>query len=421
MQSYYLFLLFFVPGCISYRFLRHGGVSVFNFSLYPLVCGYFYLLIPALIPVASSFEDTLSISANSFEVVDLLSVWCVTIFLAGYLLSVERKIKFNTEIKLAPLTCSLSTASQIFSCFVALFVLLRHGPALFALSGDRASSYEYYAREILDVYKLQLVFSLALVASTLRYIQTRKLISFYPLVPFVAIDVLQGGRGYSFAAIVVFGLNFLMLNMSRFKRVALALTLSVIFLFSSAFFRRYINVDETADPLLILFGEFFFTRLTGQIVYDNLASQGDLLTYFFVAISKLLPQFIVAPFFNEKDLVPYYVVVNDWVGAGFGLAGSIVSESIYYGGVGFGFFSPIIIATIFLFLNRSGFIFGLGGYLFFLILSSSMYLIFRTDFYSNFFSIIYKFLFYFSLIIVPSWRCRVFVQCLTSSCVKSRA
>lgn len=405
-----LFLLIFVPAYIAFRAVRSGAASVFNFSLYPLIFSYFYLLVPSLVPFVTTLDKMLSLSSDSFEIVDQLGAWSVGVFLFGYFLTKDSPLKFNEGLRLSSLTLSFSRFFQVVCVVVSMLILARHGSSLYALSGDRALSYEYYAKEIMDVYKLPVLFSFCAVASTLLYLRYGTLRNLAPLLPFAVLDALQGGRGYTFAALIVFGLNYLAVHMERFKRVMLLMASFALFLFASAFVRRYLAVDDTSDPWVVFFGEFFFTRLTAQFTFDNLAGHGDLLTYFFVSVSKLFPQFLVAPLFNEDDLVPYHAVVNDWTGVGFGLAGSIMSESLYYGGIGFGVVSPMVIAAIFCLMQRSRVYLRLPGYLFFIVLSSSMYLIFRTGFYTNFFSFGYMFIFYFSVMILPSYRCSIFLE-----------
>lgn len=409
-QIFLMFLVVFVPTYIVLRAVRSGAASVFNFSLYPLIFSYFYLLVPSLVPFVTTLDKTLALSSDSFEIVDQLGAWSVGVFFLGYFFTKDSRLIFNNGLSLNPLTLSFARFFQFVCLAVSMLILIRHGASLYALSGDRALSYDYYAKEIIDVYKLPVLFSFSAVASTLLYLRHGTLRNLAPLLPFTVLDALQGGRGYTFAALIVFGLNYLAIHMDRFKRIMLLMMSFVLALFASAFVRRYIAVDDTSDPWVVFFGEFFFTRLTAQFTFDNLAGHGDLFTYFLVAVSKLFPQFLVAPLFSEDDLIPYHAVVNDWSGAGFGLAGSIMSESLYYGGVSFGILSPVVMAAIFFLMQRSQMSLRLPGYLFFVVLSSSMYLIFRTGFYTNFFSLGYVFFFYFSVMIVPSYRCRIFLK-----------
>ncbi|SBT08502.1 membrane hypothetical protein [Candidatus Accumulibacter aalborgensis] len=387
----------------------HGAVAVFNFCLYPLIFSYFYLLVPAFIPFVTSLDNSLALSANSFQVIDQLAAWSVSIFFLGYILSKERHIAFNQKLIFPAFSVSVSRIIQVITIIVSMVILIRHGPDLYSISGDRGISYEYYSTEILNAYRLPVVFSFSIISSTFLYLHHRNINYQLPILIFCILDALQGGRGYSFAAVTIIGLNYLALNMNKFKRTIGMVLIFVAALFLSAFIRRFMAVDETADPIVILLGEFFFTRLTAQITYDTFSSHGDLLTYLLLAMSKMLPQFIVAPLFSEAVLTPYHVLVNQWADAGFGLAGSVMAEAIYYGGVKFGIASPLIISAIFLTINRSTLILRLPGYLFFLVVTSSMYLIFRTGFYTNFFSIIYVFLFYYSIIIFPSRKKRVFL------------
>lgn len=404
-----IILIFTTPVYVTYRLINAGAPSLFNFCLYPLIFAYFYLLIPAIIPFVSTLGDRLSLSSDSFSVIDQLSVWYVFVFFVTYIISNDMNGAFNSNVRFAPISLWIAKLVQSIVVFLMLFILIKHGPVLLALSGDRGLSYDYFAREIIDVYKLPVLWSFTVITSSLLYFHYKHWFFLVPVVTFAVLDALQGGRGYTFAAVSVVGLNYLAMHMDRFKRTIIFLSLTLGFVFASAFVRRFLIVDDTSDPLVIFFGEFFFTRLTAQITYDNLASSGDLWTYMLLSISKMFPQFIVAPLFSEIDLVPYHVRVNEWADAGFGLAGSVMAEALYYGGVVFAVISPLLISGLFLVLSRTQFARSLTGYLFFLVITSSMYLIFRSGFYAIFFSTIYVFVFYFSLIIYPSIRQRIFI------------
>lgn len=412
-QFIQFFLLAAVPLYIFRRALSGGGECIFNFTLYPLIFSYFYLLVPSLITTATTVGEALSLSYTSSGVIDLLGFWSVSVFWLSYILSDDPSIRFNERLRLAPITVTAARVVQSLTFVVMLFVLAKHGPSLYALAGERAGSYNYYAQEIIDVYKLPVLFAFTIISCSLLYLRYRNLRQLAPIFTFIALDALHGGRGYTFAALIVLCANYLALNMNQFKRVASFMIVIGAVVFASAFVRRYIAADDTGDPLVVFFGEFLFTRMTAQFAYDYAISQGDLITYFLVSLSKLLPQFMVAPLFTETELIPYHVVLNRNTGIDFGLAGSLMSEALYYGGMEFAIISPAIISGIFLLLNRSRVVRGIPGYLFFLVLSSSMYLFFRTGFYPNFFSLCYMFIFYFSLMIVPSAHKRVFLR-LTS-------
>lgn len=60
-----------------------------------------------------------------------------------------------------------------------------------------------------------------------------------PLLAFAVLDALQGGRGYTFAAVSVIGLNYLALNMDKFKRTVICILLVAFLIFASAFVKAF--------------------------------------------------------------------------------------------------------------------------------------------------------------------------------------
>lgn len=405
-----ILLIFIVPLHVASRFYRAAGRAVFNFSLYPLVFSYFYLLVPSFVTAVTTVDQVLMLSYSSMRVVDQLALWAVFCFFVGHMLTRDPEFNFNFDVRLAPVTLKLSRLIQLAIALLMLFVLAKHGPSLLGMSGDRASSYDYYSKEIIDVYRLPILFGFGVISCSLLYLHTGRVSNLVPILLFVVLDALHGGRGYTYAGLFVCFANFLAANMKSFKTVGLLMLSVIALVFASAFLRRYIATDDTSDPLVAFFGEFIFTRMTAQFAYDSFLAAGDLSTYLLVSVSKLLPQFVVAPFFSEVELTPYHVILNGKTGIGFGLAGSVLAEALYYGGVEFAIVSPVLIATLFLFLDKSGFLRGVPGYLLFLAVVSSMYVFFRTGFYSNFFALCYMFIFYYPLMIVPSARVRVFLR-----------
>lgn len=397
-----------VPSYTIYRIRISGVDSVFNFSLYPLIFSYFYLLIPSLMPVEDSVSILFKLSDESRDFVDLLSLWMVFVFLIGYMLSKDRCLRVNLNIKISSLTAVIAKSLQIAISILMIVMLVQHGSSIYAVSADRGLSYSYYEK-LMDSYKLQLVFNFAMLACVVGYIHNRSVKNYLPLILFCILDALAGGRGYTFTVGLIVYLSYLTYNREFFGRLTMYLAFGVIALFLSAFFRRYVFAGDN-NPIFTIFGEFYFTRLTGQYAFDYLRGVGNIATYFLLIISKLLPQFLTAPLFNSGQSLNYAFILNDHTGLSYGLAGSLVSEAIYYGGRWLAFVFPIFMSSIYVVMNNKRLNSSLPGYVFFIFLASASYNIFRSSFFVTLTSLIYLFVFYFGVILIMNSRKRIFLR-----------
>lgn len=403
-------LLMAVPILIGMRLREFGSAAIFNFSLYPLVFSYFYLLIPSFLPSESLVASMLTLSDMSEMAVNKFSAWTVFVFAAFYFFSKDYRLSLNQDIRFSSITVKMAVLIRVVVFVVFGIIAIRHGSVLYSLAGDRSAAYEYYSLEILNAYRLPILFSFTVVSSLVLFLARRKFSELIPLSFFIVLDGLQGGRGVSLAAFMICYMCWIMVNPNAFRKANIASMLVLVLLFLSAFVRRYVGTEDTTNIWHALFGEFYYTRLTAQFTYDYFLGAGDAVSYILYAISKLIPQFLVAPFFNELGLMPYHVLLNEQSGIGFGLAGSLISESLYYGGEWGGYFSPIVIAGVYLLLQRRQVIYGLPGFVFFLLLTSMTYVILRTGFYTNLFSLVYMFVVYLGVIIIPSFKVRVLIR-----------
>ena len=398
-------LLILVPAYIYRRFKRVGVSVIFNFSIYPLVFSYFYLLVPSFLPVDEVASDFFLLSETSREIIDIVSGWTVFVFLFGYFASTDRVFEANVRIRISGFTLMFAFALRIGIFLLVCLILVQHGMSIYAVSGDRSASYAYY-QTLMETYRIQAIFGFAVVACVIGYVQNRRLANFIPLIPFCVLDALVGGRGYTFSAAMVIYLSYLTYKRRAFRKLSITFAVVVVAIFASAFLRRYVSGSDV-NPIFILLGEFSGTRMTGQYAFDYLNGVGGVVTYIVIFLSKFLPQFLVNPLFDAGENLSYAVVLNNQTGLAYGLAGSVVTEAIYYGGVGFAFFLPVLTSAIYVSMNNMGLIYRLPGYIFFIILSASTYNIFRSSFFMIWATTIYMFIFYFGVFLLPSAKKKV--------------
>lgn len=401
-------LLITIPLYIAFRYKTAQSNLVLNYCLYPTIFSYFYLLIPIFIDSSSFKDQSLQLRHNFTPTIDALSIWWTACFFIAYLKSHDRPQTFNCKLKIKPISLIISRCTQIFTAAVITYIIIKHGAALYIISDSRSLAYEYYERNIIGAFNIPILFSASILGCTLMYLHKRNIAQLTPLLPFVILDTLHGGRGYTFSTIIIVYINLTTINPRSFRRNSIILISTTSFLFVSAFIRRHVFESSTADPFASFFGEFVFTRMTAEIALDYFNGYGDLFTYTLTSISRLLPQSLVSPIFDTDSLTNYAVIINQSSGLSFGLAGSPLAEAIFYGGIFFAITSPIIVAATLLLLNEKFKRESAFGFMFFLMIISSMPLFFRSGFYTPFFSVVYIFISYLLPITIPSAKIKIF-------------
>ena len=406
--AWFLFLL--VPSYCLKRIWACGPFSMYNITIYPLIFSYFYMLVPMLIDAETGLNLILNLTDDSLREVNKISIWYVALFFINYYLSKEKNLAVEIFVSEERYYYLVLRLIQCAAFLIIFYIMIKYGPDLYALSGDRAASYDYFSKNIADNYKLPVVFSFLIVSSQILYIKNKSIINLLSVVPFIVVDALQGGRGYTFSALIYIFVNLILFSGVNYRALIVAAVLLISGLFASAYVRRFLSSNDDVDPLVAMFGEFIYTRITAQYTLDNLSMNSDVVTYFVLTLSKLIPQFIASKFISADILVPYATILNDWAGVGFGLAGSVISESIYYGGLWFAYVSPLIISMVMSSINNSKQLNKLHGYIFFILMATSMPIFFRSGFYLNFSSLIYVMIYYFSILIYPTLSWKIFKE-----------
>lgn len=395
-----------VPGYIGWRVSRAGVPGLFNALLYPLVLSYVYLLLPSLIAAESPVAQRLGLSDESQLVANALSAWYVLVFATGYVLTPNPtfmpsvKVRVRGHLQLAALVAQFTVALAL------VFILLRHGPELLSQSGDRGVAYDYYAAEILGAYPLPVLFAFAVAGGSTLYLSTGRKRHLLPLLLFVALDSLHGGRGYTFSALIVLYLTITTQNEAAFKKASAIAAVGAFAVFVSAFIRRYVMASATTDPMVAFFGEFYYTRLTARYVYDHMNAAGDVAGYLGTSLARLVPQFLIGPLLEAREA--HGVLINADINAGFGLASSILSEALYYGGIEFAVISPLLMVALYRVIFRNAFTSRLPGFLLFVLTASSTHIYLRSGFYPQFFGTIYTGVVYLAVFVILGHKTRVF-------------
>lgn len=398
-------LAIFVPFYIWTRAQAAGSSIALNFCLYPLVFSYFYLLLPSFLQDDNVAALVFRISPSARQSVDWLSIWAVFVFLAVYHLGKDKDRLLLADLRISQSTRLVTRGIRYVISLSMTGILITHGPSLYA-AGSRGASYAIY-EQLLDQFKLPLLFALALTSSIIGFLQNRRLLNFTPLTLFCFLDVLAGGRGYLFSSLLAIYLTYTARNSAPFKLVTVGFITMAAAVFVTAYYRR---IEDGLDPIFILFGEFYATRLTAQFTFDNFYAAGDILNYIVTFLSRFAPQFLLAPFLEGAIDPSYAVILNNNTGLTYGLAGSLLSEALYYGGEIFGFIYPLLMALTYLCMQRSNLILSLPGYVFFILLAASTFNIFRGSFFLTWATLVYMTIFYLCPVMLKDLKKKVFVR-----------
>jgi hypothetical protein len=148
--------------------------------------------------------------------------------------------------------------------------------------------------------------------------------------------------------------------------------------------------EGIGDVLLYLSGELCATRLTTVITYDSFLNSSDLFSYCLSSILNVFPSFITSIIIEQPE--NYTGIIRDYyehkLRHNTGMAGNIVSETLFYGGIPFAIITPIIIGSIFLFFNKIKIYQTLPGFIYYCLLIARLRNYFRIGFYHSFFSLI---------------------------------
>jgi hypothetical protein len=395
-----------IPVYVAWRLARNGRSAVFNVLLYPLVLSYAYLLLPTLVTTDTPLAAALQLSKDSLTVTNALSAWYVVVFFVAYALTSDPDFEFYSGFRAGRHLAIVSRFLQVATACTLAAVLLRHGPVLAALSSDRGVAYEYYAANILNTYKLSIVFPLCAASCTVLYLSSGRRRELTPLLLFAALDALQGGRGFTLSSLIVAYLNITARNRRAFGKANKAFAVVALGVFASTFVRRHVLANESSSALIDFIGEFYYTRLTARYVYDYASATAGAFVYLGTSLSRLLPQFLISPLIeNDQSFVSS---INKDIDAGFGLAGSILSEPLFYGGIPFAVISPVAIAALYWLTCRRSATAHLPRYLLFVLVTSSAHVAFRTGFYMTFFPLIYIWATYLGVFVALGSRKRVF-------------
>ncbi|MCU0537962.1 MAG: hypothetical protein MUD14_29095 [Hydrococcus sp. Prado102] len=380
------FNLIAIPIYCYRRFKKHTYLIFLNPCFYLLIVSYLYLTISSIL--INPFIELIEISfplmtfrSDSIQATNILCNWYTFVFFIFYIFSTERKIVLvpYTPKKITYQIALLFTFIVSTSLFL---ILLLQGPLLLATSG-RAESIEIFAQEFLEKYRLIPQVNVLLGSLAVIVWRNKNFKWYLVLITPIILELLSRGRTMSFSIIVFAYLNYLTIT----KKLALVIIIGLLtLLISTVLLRSTHGHASLTSVVFINLSELLYTRVTTIITYDNFMNHGDLNNYLLSSFFKWMPNLIFSLFFERGE--SYVLTLRNFYeekyNISIGLAGNIVSESLFYGGVTFALITPLIIGGIFYLINKLKIYKTFPGFIYFCLLMATLRIYIRQSFYDNF-------------------------------------
>ncbi len=384
------FNLLFVPLYCIYRFKKKKCFSFLNPCFYLLISSYFYLTVSSFLLTQYldnfSYIELFRFKSASVEATNLICNWFTFVFLIFYMLSSEQK---NIVSKFKPKANSYLIA-LIFTGIISLIlamIIVTNASTLLSFE-TRLESFEFYVEEILIKYKVGVLVNILLASLTVIVWRTKNFKWYLVLLLPIVLDFLAKGRTMSFFCVVYAYINYVTITQKP-RITAIATILLMVIL--SGFFRE--EFVWSWDSLAIgTFSEVILTRFTTILTYDHFLNEGDMFPYLLQSLFSSLPESISEILVDSQ--LPYTLEIGEFAVAQVqnpnfsGLAGNLVSEALFYGGITFSIISPLIIGSVFYLINKLRVYKTFPGFTFFCFLIASLQQISRTSFYDQFFGTI---------------------------------
>lgn len=399
-----IILLLIVPYSVLRRLKFNCRGAIINPILYLLMFSYLYLLIPNFY-ISYVIYDVynLDISASAFQLSEIVCLWHVIIFYIYYLFSKDSIVLPNDNRPYMGVY-QISLVVYILLSTFYLFILVKDVPGVFALRGNREEALQRFYQTIQARYKLAILNYIFFGVTTVVLWKTRNLLWLLPLLTICVMDFSHGGRTMTFMVFIYSYINIVLIKNKLFFKFALG---SILFMMAVGVLQR--AGDSTWWWSLYTAGaEFSNTRVTTSYVLDVPRIHGDLFQHAIISVLKIFPGGISNKLYGIPDGMWYGEELSQHLDLGFGLAGNIATEAIFYGGIYFGFISPLIIGLIYFLLNRLRVFKTLVGFIFVLLLCAKTQDIMRMYFYENFFYLIQMMIFFLPFITFFEFKKRIF-------------
>lgn len=374
----------------QYGSLTNPFFLLFNFSLLYFILPHLYLEY-----VIQVFEWDITPKAKT-ELL-LFSIYYVAVFFAFYLLSKDNE--YIPSYRSENVDTRVIKIAWYLLCIMVLFITIYYFPKIFALKQDRTSALLFFETSVNGKFKLRIILYIQMILSYLLFIRKKNFIWILALLPHIILDFSHGGRTTSLIVLIFFGICLLQ---KGFKIKLMTIVILGAFFVLSALFGRTRNVGQDIIwNIYLSMAEFHNTMMTSLYVINNPGYSDSLLAYIVVSLSKIFPFGLVDKLIGYGEW--YGNNLSEAIGAGFGLAGNLITEGYVYGGRFLSIINPILISSVLLILTNTSFKTTSLGHLYTIIICATMQNIVRSYFWGF---ILYPFsiLLFFLFFAIPVYR-----------------
>lgn len=391
--AYALFIFLFLY-YLNVR-MKKSNYSVFlNPLFYLTVMMFLYGVIPSFINLTTGYHlFILQISQNSENIATFWCTYFFIIFFGGFYISKDpedKNICFYKDKTITNVTRNIIILLVIFIFILYLYILLINYSSLAGLP-SRMDKFIYYKANILDgVPKFSLsvkLYCLFLFILSLKFKSLKVWILIFPL---LSLDFIVHGRRFFLEFIFYFFISVYFLKREWIRYV---ITFGFVFMLLASILRTDFTSSQSILPKVInMFGEFINTREgLAYIIQNNLHFDEGLLSVFSRFLLTIFPYEI---WHSLTGYDSFSVEFTKYYDINFGLAGHIVSESMFYGGEVFSIVSPIIISLYFLIINKLGLYKNFLGLILLSMYCSKIIWLARGEFYGDVNTVLFTYFIY---------------------------
>ena len=370
--------------------MKRKSLSVFlNPCFYLVFFAYLYLTLPSTVLPEYYLNNYLGLSRDSIQTTNLLCNWYTFIFLLFFAFSKNYSLP-NLSFKPRKKTYQISLVFTAVLSLVFLGLLIKYGPMLLQ-SEDRVDAIAQFVELVYDPYKVRVLLNVFIASVTVLVWRSKNVIWYALLLLPIMLEMTSNGRAISIVCILFIYVNQLLISRRTYLWLFGA---GLGGLFLSTIVRRFeLSWQESLLEFVRVFNEFINTRASATVVYQYFNHDGDLLPYLLASVLNILPNSLSEFLLGEEVYanLDYVKIIGDanFSKLGYGLAGNMIGESLYYGGITFAIISPFIIGGTYFFINKLRIYKTFPGLIFMIFTITAIPNAMRQSFYQTFLSSTY--------------------------------
>ena len=394
-----------IPFCLQRFFVRNQITAVLNPNFYFVGLCYFYLIWGSLYaPIELGVKHTYAPAV--IQHVNYLC--CYVIWSFTLLLYCSKRYQLQVIPKFHPAQPTIIIASILILLIetITFYLLWAHHNQLLEIIHDRGLALIYFQQNINEPYRYFTLAILLQVSVTILVLKTRRLRYLAILLPIILLEGLSNGRMITLGCFIVMFLNYYLLKR---KIPVITVCIGLVVLIAAGVIRTFVHTG--AIGTLGYIGEFTMSRYMDNIIFAEYLDAGSLWGYIRSSFAIVIPSFVRTML--HINLLPLYgSEINDMTNDTAWLAGNIVGEMLYYGGMWLTLLIPWLLGGFFLLIQRIGIVRYFVGLIFMMFLITQMFYMIRIEVLPALVNSIYLFVVYLCWVYGFEMNKRIFyVKC----------